>query len=154
MDTIAPEQVRQGVRKFWEIMSGKSADRLEDLYSPAAIVITGKGRQPETANMALARRTRQIGDSAQDLNAELGELEIQIVGDVAVATYTYQFHTTRTTAEGSLKQRHTLYGRATQIFQLDTRRGLKIVHEHLSSAANPKVDASGSFPPVRTIPRS
>ena len=154
MDTIAPEQVRQEVRKFWEIMSGKSADRLENLYSPTAIVITGKSRQPEGAGLALARRTRQVGDTSQEASAELGELEIQIVGDVAVATYTYQFHTTKTTAEGSLKQRHTLYGRATQIFQLDPRGGLRIVHEHLSSAANPKVDASGDFRPVRTIPGS
>jgi len=154
MDTIAPEQVRHEVRKFWEIMSGKSADRLENLYSPSAILITGKARHPEAAILALARRTRLLGDAAQDANAEVGEIEIQVVGDVAVATYTYQFHTTKPTAEGGLKQQHTLFGRATQIFQLDPREGLKIVHEHLSSAANPKVDPSGAFPPVRTMPGS
>ncbi len=121
------------------------------------MVITGTARQPETGILALARRTRQIEDTAQDANAELGELEIQVVGDVAIASYTYQFHTTRTTAEGSLQRRHTLFGRATQIFQLDARGVLKIVHEHLSSATNPtgeNVGASGAWSPVRAFPGS
>src|SRR5258708_8116627 len=149
MDAIAHEQVRQGVGEFWEFMSGNSADGLENLYSRSAILITGKSRTPEAGILALARRTRLLGDAGQDANAEVGEIEIQVVDDVAVATYTYQFHTTKPIAEGGLKQQHTLFGRATQIFQLDPRRRLDIVHEHLTSAANPRVDPTGAFTPIR-----
>ncbi|HWX53625.1 MAG TPA: DUF4440 domain-containing protein [Verrucomicrobiae bacterium] len=140
MEAVVPDQVRQEVRKFWDIMSGKSGEKLADLYSPSAIVITGKGRQPEPANQALARRAQQLGDTTQDVSAELGELEVQVVGDVAVVSYTYQFHTARTITDGTLRQRHTLYGRATQVFQRDPQGRLRIVHEHLSAAASPKGD--------------
>lgn len=141
MQSISPDQVRAEIRKFWQIMCGKSPDRLEEMYSPAAVLLTGKARRPEEANVALARRARQI--SAPDLgsSADLGPVEIQIPDPgVAIASYTYKFLHTRPGESGGLEKRHTLYGRATQIFQLDARGVLRIVHEHLSAATNPEME--------------
>lgn len=141
MGSISPDQVRAEVEKFWQIMCGKSTGKLEDLYSSAALLLTGKARKPEAASMALARRGRQISEAGADATAELGPLEIQIVdAAVAIASYTYKFNHKRQDERGGLQTRRTLFGRATQIFQLDERGVLRIIHEHLSAATNPEVE--------------
>ena len=117
------------------ILSGKSQDKLEELYSPDAIVFTGKARRPEPAMLAIARRTRKAPGS--ESMAEVGAVELQMAGDVAVASYTYKYLRARTGEDGAKQQRNTLYGRATQIFQMDKNGALRIVHEHLSAAAAP-----------------
>jgi ketosteroid isomerase-like protein len=144
MISVSPDQVRAEIRKFWQIMCGKSPDKLEDLYSPAAMVLTGKARTPEAANVVLARRARQISAPASGSTADLGPVEVQIPEPgVAIASYTYKFHHTRPDERGGVEKRRTLYGRATQIFQLDARGALQIVHEHLSAATNPELEKAG-----------
>jgi len=141
---ISPEQIRAEVERFWRIMCGKSIDRLDDLYATSALVLTGKARKPEPAQAALARRSKQI-NAAGDAVAELGVIEVQVADSgVAIASYTYKFHQKRADQYGGVSQRHTMYGRATQIFQLDGRGILRIVHEHLSAATNPEVQKSAS----------
>ena len=143
--TISPDQVRAEIRKFWQIMCGKSADRLDDLYSPSAVVLTGKARKPEEASAALARRSRQISAPNSASSADLGPVEVQIPEPgTAIASYTYKFHHTRPDENGGMQKRHTMYGRATQIFQLDARGALRIVHEHLSAATNPELEKHGN----------
>ena len=142
--SISPEQVRAEVEKFWQIMCGKSRERLDDLYASNALMLTGKARKPEPANAALERRTRQI-NAAVDAVAELGAIDVEIAeGSVAIASYTYKFHQKRPDQTGGLMKRHTMFGRATQIFQLDGRGVLRIVHEHLSAATNPEVEKTAS----------
>jgi len=137
MERISPEKVRAAVNRFWLILSGKSQDKLESLYSPDAIVFTGKAKRPESALLAIARRSRRAPIEGSSTSAELGALEVQISGDVAIASYTYQYQEDRTTDSGERSQRNTLHGRATQIFQADSRGGIRIVHEHLSAAVPP-----------------
>jgi ketosteroid isomerase-like protein len=138
---ISPDEIRAEVQKFWSILSGKSKDKLEDLYSPTAIVFTGKAKQSERGPLAAIRRMRQSSGPDSTSTAELDPIEVQIAGpDVAVASYTYRFHSTKTNKDGSRTARNTLYGRSTQIFQRNDRGALKIVHEHLSSAAPPAVE--------------
>lgn len=142
--SISPEQVRAQVEKFWQIMCGKSHERLDDLYASNALVLTGKARKPEPAQQALDRRSRQI-TAAVEAAAELGAIEVQTAeGAVAIASYTYKFHQKRSDQSGGVRQRHTMYGRATQIFQLDGRGVLRIVHEHLSAASNPEVEKAAT----------
>jgi len=144
MTSISPDQVRAEIRKFWQIMCGRSGENLEDLYFPAAMVLTGKARTPETANVVLARRARQISTPASGSTADLGPVEVQVPEPgVAIASYTYKFHHTRP-GERGMEKRHTMYGRATQIFQLDAQGALRIVHEHLSAATNPEFEKAGS----------
>jgi ketosteroid isomerase-like protein len=135
MEQISADRVRAEIDRFWLILSGKSHDKLEDLYSADAIVFTGKARRPEPAILAIARRARRAPSSGS--SAEVGTLELQIAGDVAVASYTYKFQEARTGGDGAKSQRSTLYGRATQIFQVDSKGTVKIVHEHLSAAVAP-----------------
>lgn len=135
MELISADKVRAEVNRFWMVLSGKSQDKLEDMYSADAIVFTGKARRPEPAMLAIARRTRRTPGS--ESMAELGAVELQLAGNVAVASYTYKYLRARTGGDGVKQQRNTLYGRATQIFQMDSKGALKIVHEHLSAAAAP-----------------
>ena len=145
MISISPDQVRAEVRKFWQIMCGKSSERLEDLYSSAAVVLTGKARKPEEANAVLSRRARQISVPGSGSSVDLGVVEVQLPEPgVAIASYTYKFDHTRPGDRGDLEKRRTLYGRATQIFQSDARGALRIVHEHLSAATNPELEKRGS----------
>lgn len=141
MERILPERVRAQVQRFWNILSGNSKANLLELYSADAIVFTGKARRSEPAALAAARRTRQLTGSSASLAAELGEIEVQIVEDVAIASYVYQFHEVQKKGDGSHVDKKTRFGRATQIFQLDPARGLQIVHEHLSAGEAPEVSS-------------
>ena len=145
MMSISPDQVRAEIRKFWQIMCGKAPDRLEELYAPSALVLTGKAKKPEEAIEVLARRARQISAPNSVSSADLGPVEVQIPDPgTAIASYTYRFHHTRPGEHGGVEKRHTMYGRATQIFQLDACGALRIVHEHLSAATNPELEKAGS----------
>ena len=140
MERISDGQVRAQVQKFWGILSGKSSGNLEAFYSQDAIVFSGKSKRSEPAQLAAARRTRHLSGPVSDTNADLGQLEIQVVGDVAIASYIYQFQEARSAKDGSRMEKKTLYGRATQIFRLDDTGVLRIVHEHLSAGEAPAVE--------------
>jgi ketosteroid isomerase-like protein len=143
MNRISEDQVRAQVRKFWNILSGKSSDALDRLYAPDAIVFTGKARRAEPAPLAVARRMRQLSSMATDSTVELGVMDVQIVSDVAVVSYTYQFNSAMTGSDGKRMQKKTSYGRATQIFTAGENDALQIVHEHLSAGETPEVAKSG-----------
>ena len=143
--SISPEQVRTGIEYFWRIMCGQSPGRLEDLYLSNALVLTGKARKPEPAHVAMERRTRQISAPAAEAVAELGMIDIEIIDSgIAIASYTYKFHNKRPDHSSGVIKRHTMFGRATQIFQQGTDGKLRIIHEHLSAATNPEVERSGA----------
>ena len=138
---ITSAEVRAEVQKFWNILCGRSKERLEDLYLASAVVFTGKAKRSERGALTAVRRMRQFVGGDWTTSAELDPIEVQIAGrDVAIASYTYRFHSSKTNKDGSREQRNTLYGRSTQIFQRDERGTLRIVHEHLSSAAPPAVE--------------
>ncbi|MGA8220975.1 MAG: DUF4440 domain-containing protein [Candidatus Acidiferrales bacterium] len=138
---VSPDEIRAEVQKFWSILSGKSKEKLEDLYSPTAVVFTGKAKQSERGPLTAIRRMRQYVATDSISNAELDPIEVQIAGpDIAIASYTYRFNSTKTNKDGSRTARSTLFGRSTQVFQRNDRGALKIVHEHLSSAAPPAVE--------------
>jgi ketosteroid isomerase-like protein len=138
---ISSAEVRAEVQKFWNILCGRLKERLEDMYSPSAIVFTGKAKRSERGALTAVRRMRQFVGGDWTTSAELDPIEVQIAGpDVAIASYTYRFHSSKTGKDGSREQRNTLFGRSTQIFQRDDRGALRIVHEHLSSAAPPAVE--------------
>ncbi len=144
MQDISPEDVRAVVRRFWAIMSRKLKDKLDEMYSPSAIVFTGKAKRSESAKLIAMRRSRQRSATATTSNAELDSIEVQIVGpDAAIAAYTYSYHTEKIDADGAKVQLDPLLGRATQIFQRDEAGVLRIVHEHLSATDSPTVENAG-----------
>ena len=141
MEEIVPEEVRAEVRRFWAIMTGKLKDKLEEMYSPNAIVFTGKGKRGESAKLIAVQRTRRLSGGVSSSTAEEDLIDVQIVGsDVAIAAYTYTYHTEKVCADGTKVQLDTLLGRATQIFQRDDAGVLRIVHEHLSATDAPTVE--------------
>jgi ketosteroid isomerase-like protein len=138
---ISPGEVRVEVQRFWSILSGKSKEKLEDLYSPSAVVFTGKAKRSEPGPLTAIRRMRKFAGADTISSAEIDPIEVQIAGlDMAIASYTYRFQSSKTGKDGSREQRNTPFGRSTQIFQRDDRGSLKIVHEHLSSAAPPAIE--------------
>jgi ketosteroid isomerase-like protein len=144
MTKISSEDVRKEVHRFWAILSGNLADKLEEMYSPTAIVFTGKAKRSESAKLMAARRSRKLPGPALSSVAEVGSMDIQIVGnDVAIAAYTYSFNTQKILVNGSKMQINTLLGRATQIFQRGEDGAVRIVHEHLSAAAPPATEKAG-----------
>jgi ketosteroid isomerase-like protein len=138
MERISPEKVRAEIKRFWAILSGKSEDKLEELYTPEAFVFTGKARRPEPVMLAIARRGRRDTRARGSVNAELGPVELQLIDEIAIATYTYQYSEERMNESGARSQRNTLYGRATQIFRAEPAGVVRIVHEHLSAAVPPE----------------
>jgi ketosteroid isomerase-like protein len=95
----------------------------------------------ESAKLMAVRRSRQLPGSASASRAEVGSIDVQIVGlDVAIAAYTYSFNTHKIRADGTKVRLTTTFGRATQIFQRSEDSALRIVHEHLSAAAAPAVE--------------
>ena len=139
MEKISTEEVRKSIERFWAILSGKTAAKLEDLYSPGAIVFTGKAKRSEAGRLTAVRRSRQLPGASSNSIAEVGAIEIQFAGpDVAIAAYTYSFHTQKTQSDGTKVQISTPFGRATQVFQRNEKGALLIVHEHLSAAAPPE----------------
>jgi ketosteroid isomerase-like protein len=144
MTKISSEDVCKEVRRFWAILSGNLADKLEEMYSPTAIVFTGKAKRSESAKLMAVRRSRHLPGTALSSRAEVGSIDVQIVGpDVAIAAYTYSFNTQKILANGSKVQINTTFGRATQIFERGEDRALRIVHEHLSAAAPPAMEKAG-----------
>lgn len=140
MEKLTREHVAAEVRRFWDILAGKSHDKLEDMYSTSALVFSGKAKRTETGRLLAVRRARQLPHSANS-RAEIGSIDVQIVAeDAAIAAYTYSFRTQRIQPDGSKVQVDTPYGRATQVFQRDEKGVLRIVHEHLSAAAPPAVE--------------
>lgn len=143
MKKISSEDVSKEVHRFWAILSGNLADKLDEMYSPTAIVFTGKAKRSESGKLMAVRRSRQLPGPALSSRAEVGSIDVQIVGpDVAIAAYTYSFNTQKILASGSKVQINTLLGRATQIFQRSEDGALRIVHEHLSAAAPPAMEKS------------
>lgn len=109
------------------------------MYAPDALVFTGRAKRPEPAPLAAARRQRQIS-AVSDSSVEVADMDVQIVSNVAVASYTYQYHSAMTGSDGARVQKKTMFGRATQIFKIGDNGALQIVHEHLSAGEAPAVE--------------
>jgi ketosteroid isomerase-like protein len=138
---ISPEEVQAAVRKLWTVFTGKAKQVFPDLYFPDASVLSGTGARAEPGRLAVTRRLRKFFDSSAVLSADLGAIEVQILGpNTALATYLYAFQSTETQSDGSRVRRSTPHTRATNIFQRDENGVLRIIHEHVSSATPPVIE--------------
>jgi ketosteroid isomerase-like protein len=140
MGKLSPADVSAEIRRFWDILSGKSPEKLEEMYTSSALVFTGKARRSESGRLTAVRRSRQL-PNASSSRVEIGAVDVQIIGaDAAIAAYTYSFRTVRAQPDGTKIPIDTPFGRATQVFQRDDKGALRIVHEHLSAAAPPAIE--------------
>lgn len=128
------QDVSAQVHRFWSVYCNGSKHLLGEMYLPSAIVFGTFARRSESVQLTLARRLRKVGSLKSWMSADLGPIDVQIVGDIAVASYPYRFHLIKTNADGSRLDLDTPYSRGTQIFQLDQNGALRIIHEHFSVA--------------------
>jgi ketosteroid isomerase-like protein len=134
MPAISAEQIGAQVQTFWNAFCGRSASLLEQMYYPTGIVFGTFARRSESARLMLARRLRKFGDPKSFASAKLGPIDVQIAGDMAIASYPYHFHLSKDNSDGSRLELDEPYSRATQVFQADQNGALRILHEHFSVA--------------------
>jgi ketosteroid isomerase-like protein len=149
MPNISVEQVRTRVRNFWNIWTSKAADKLEGMYFPAATVFSGTAKRTEPARLAVTRRIRQFFGPEVAMQVEVSFVDVQLVENIAIASYTYHFRGSRKKSDGSTVEMNALYGRVTQVFQLDEQGELRIFHEHFSNGEPPKVEKNSSKDELR-----
>lgn len=132
---IPAAEIRTFVQKFWNLFTLKSNREFEELYSPTATVFAADARRMEPARLMLVRRTRELFGPASAVGAKFATIEVQILRhDLAVASYAFHYSVTRNLPNGKRVRVEVPFGRATQVLQRDERGGLKIIHEHMSSA--------------------
>lgn len=135
MGKTSPDQVRALVQKFWDFFIQKSKSQFDELYSPSATVFAADARRGEPARLMLVRRARELFGPASAVGAELGSIDVQLLGDdLAVASYAFHFNVTRSLPNGKRVRVDVPFGRATQVLQSDANGVLRIIHEHMSSA--------------------
>ena len=124
------------VQKFWEFFILKSKSEFDEQYSPSATVFAADARRGEPARLMLVRRARELFGPGSAVRAKLDAIDVQILReDLAVASYAFHFNVTRSLPNGKRVSVDVPFGRATQVFQRDASGNLRIIHEHMSSAA-------------------
>jgi ketosteroid isomerase-like protein len=136
MGRTSADEVRAVVQKFWDYFVRKSKSEFDKMYSPAATVFAADARRGEPARLMLVRRARELFGPASAVGAKLDAIDVQILrDDLAVASYAFHFNVTRSLPNGKRVSVDVPFGRATQVFQRDANGNLRIIHEHMSSAA-------------------
>jgi ketosteroid isomerase-like protein len=136
MRTTSADEVRAVVQKFWEFFIRKSKSQFDEQYSPSATVFAADARRGESARLMLVRRARELFGAGSAVGAKLDAIDVQILrDDLAVASYSFHFNVTRSLPNGKRVSVDVPFGRATQVFQRDASGNLRIIHEHMSSAA-------------------
>lgn len=139
---LSADQVRDEAHKFWNAFTRKSAEDLAASYFPNATVFASTVPRTEPARLTVTRRVRQFFGPKSAAQVELGSIDVQLVGNIAVASYSYNFRGTEVKGDGASVDHAIPVGRATHIFQFDDSGKLRILHEHLSSGEPPKADAT------------
>jgi ketosteroid isomerase-like protein len=126
--------VQAEVARFWDALASKSTQAIEDFYSQDSTVFGTSSPRPEPGRLSTIRRAREYFHPQTTLHAQLGAIEVHLLGETAaVAVYTFQFHASRAKIGiERTSEEHVVSGRATQVFHFDAEGKLRILHEHLS----------------------
>ncbi len=134
---MTAEQIRTEIDRFWHRFTSKDERAVEEFYAHESSVFGSTATRPEPGRLAATRRRREYFGPESTVNVSLGPVEVMILGEVAVASYTFQLHATHLAgALGKAVNEDIEHGRATQVFVHDQEGRLRIVHEHLSVAAH------------------
>lgn len=135
MTTLSPELVRSEVSRFWGAFSAKNVEALEDFYAHESVGFGSASTRSEPGRLSATRRQREYFGTSSPIKTQISAVDVVMIGDsAAIATYTFEFHATRTTTSGKTEE-HIRNGRATQVFAFDPDGKLRIFHEHLSVPA-------------------
>ena len=103
------------------------------MYFPNATVFASNVPRTELVRLTVTRRVRQFFGPKSTAKIDLGAIDVQMIDNIAVASYSYSFRGTEVKSDGAPVDHEIPSGRATHIFQLDDSGKLRILHEHLSS---------------------
>ena len=132
---MTADQIRTEVGRFWSLFTSKSAEGLEEFYAHESSVFGSSAIRPEPGRLAATRRKREYFHPQTTVKVKLGPIDVQLVGEVGIASYTFELHATKVAgALGKWVDENIEYGRATQIFAPDAEGHPRILHEHLSVA--------------------
>ncbi len=131
---ILPEDVRQAVGAFWSAFAQKAS--LEEFYCLEASVFGSMASRVEMGRLAALRRKREYFHPETVIDIRItSPVDVVVRGEVAVATYSYEFHTRgarigpNRTADEDITN-----GRVTHVLAREEDGKLRILHEHVSQA--------------------
>ncbi len=132
---MTADQIRTEVTRFWNLFASKNAEGLEEFYGHESTVFGSAATRPEPGRLAATRRKREYFHAQTNVRVTLGPIEVMLLGDVGVASYTFALHASKVAgALGKSVDENIEHGRATQVFAYDADGHLRIMHEHLSIA--------------------
>ncbi len=131
---IIPEEVKQEIQRFWKAFSEKQA--LEQFYTLDARVFGSMATRVELGRLAAIRREREYFHPETVIDVRItSPIDVWIHGEVAVATYSYEFHTRRARIGlGKTADEDINNGRVTHVLVREEDGALRIFHEHVSQA--------------------
>jgi ketosteroid isomerase-like protein len=136
MRSLSPETVRSEVARFWNAFSAKNVELLEDFYAHESVGFGSSSTRSEPGRLSATRRQREYFNNSSPIRAQISPVDVVMIDEsAAVASYSFQFHATRTTATGKSEE-NIRNGRATQVFAFDPDGRLRIFHEHFSLPAS------------------
>lgn len=134
MATLSPEVIRNEVARFWKAFTDKDVVMLEDFYAHESVGFGSASTRSEPGRLSATRRQREYFGTSAPIRVQISPVDIVILEErAAVASYTFEFHATRTSATGKSEE-HIRNGRATQVFGFDPDGQIRIFHEHMSMA--------------------
>ncbi len=133
---MTADQIRAEVGRFWGRFTSKSEEGVEEFYAHESSVFGSTATRPEPGRLAATRRRREYFHPETTIRVNLGPVEVMVLGDVGVASYTFELHATNVAGPlGKPIDEQIQHGRATQVFAPDNDGKLRIVHEHFSVPA-------------------
>ena len=136
MPELSPEAVRSEVARFWNAFSAKNVEVLEDFYAHESVGFGSSSTRSEPGRLSATRRQREYFGSSSPIRAQISQIDVVMIGEsAAIASYSFEFHATRSTATGKSEE-NISNGRATQVFAFDPDGRLRIFHEHFSLPAS------------------
>ncbi len=134
---MTAEQIKAEISRFWSRFTSKNEEGIEEFYAHESTVFGSTATRSEPGHLAATRRRREYFHPETKVRVTLGPVEVILLGEVGVASYTFALHATSVaSALGKPVDEEIEHGRATQVFARDADGKLRIVHEHLSVAAH------------------
>ena len=134
---LSKAEIEAAVRSFWELFATKKTDRWQDFYADVALIFGTASKRPEPARLVVIRRQREYLASAATMRIEVRNVDVEILGDCAVAAYLLRLDAeqiAKLSASGHREhEEHLENARVTHIFYRQEDGSLKIVHEHISA---------------------
>lgn len=152
-EKIFVEQVRAEVRRFWSAFGAKDSRGLLRFYAAGATVFNSSSSRQELGQVSAARRNREYLQPETTVRVRVGDIHVDLIGehgDVAVASYIFQFHASGMVTASGVMDENIQLGRATQIFTRGQDGHLHILHEHLSQPTWPLA----GVPPTAHLPET